>query len=93
MFTVSQQNCADREQVLRGEITTAVTRSEKKTDALSAQVQHITSSLQVIRDQQSTNSDFSVDALEQVRAKFRGDIEAMQQSMISTYLKCCRQIL
>ena len=83
MVTSAQQNSIDRENALRGEITTAIGRSDKTTESLSAQVTHLTSTVQVLREQLSTNSDFSVDALQQIRSEFRAEIEASKSNAAS----------
>ena len=74
MFKSSRQDTLGREQLIRGEITTAI-------NPLSAQVKHLTSTVQVLREQLSTNSDFSVDALQQIRAEFRAEIETAKLSV------------
>ena len=74
MFKASRQDSLDREQVIRGEISTAI-------NPLSAQVQHLTNTVQVLRDQLNTNSEYSVDALQEMRAEFRADIEAAKLSV------------
>ena len=43
MFKSSRQDTLDREQLIRGEITTAI-------NPLSAQVKHLTSTVQVLRE-------------------------------------------
>ena len=83
MVTSAQQNSIDRENALRGEITTAISRSDKTTESLSAQVTHLTSTVQVLREQLNTNSDFSVDALQQIRSEFRAEIEASKSNAAS----------
>ena len=71
MFQVSRQDSLDRENLLRGEISTVASRSENNVTAITAQVSSLTSTIQVLKEQLSTNSDFAVDAMEQIRAEFR----------------------
>ena len=89
MVTSAQQNSIDRENALRGEITIAISRSDKTTESLSAQVTHLTSTVQVLREQLNTNSDFSVDALQQIRNEFRSEIDASKTTAASNAGATC----
>ena len=76
IFKVSRNDSFDRGEVLRSELSTVANRSDSAVNAITAQVSSLTSTIQVLRAQMSTNSDFAVDAMEQIRQEFRGELEA-----------------
>ena len=80
MMAVGQKDSQEREQVLRAEISTAVNSSAKDTAGLTVQVTHLTKRLSVLQEQLDTNANFSVDGMQQLRAEFRGEIEAAKLS-------------
>ena len=64
MFQVSRQDSVDRENIMRDEITAAIV-------PVTAQVESLTTTVQVLRNQLSSNADFSADAMQQIRAEFK----------------------
>ena len=50
MFQVSRQDSLDRENLLRGEISTVASRSENNVNAITAQVSSLTSTIQVQKE-------------------------------------------
>ena len=71
MSQVSRQDPLDREKVLRAEFYTAANRSDSSIYVITAQVSSLTSTIQVLKAQMNTNSDFAVDAMDQIRQEFR----------------------
>ena len=84
MLTTSTQAPLHRDQVLRDEITAAASSSDKKATAITAYVSHLASTASTLRGQFDTNSDFAVDAIQQVRAGFRAEIDAKFEKIASS---------
>ena len=71
LLTTQQQVSAQRGDVLRREMSTAITSSSKEASGVTTQVSHFVSTVRVLEEQISTNQDFSTDAFQQIRDEFR----------------------
>ena len=76
MFGVSRQESLRREETLRDDMACAIGTSTKQTSELSAQVKYLTKTVSSLRAQLDTNNEFSVDAIHQVRAEIRSEVDA-----------------
>ena len=66
---------------VRGEIKAAIAASSKDVSIVATQVASMVSSIKVLEEQINTNADFSTDAFIQTREEFRGEMEALRQSV------------
>ena len=70
MFAMSRGETLTREQVLRDEVSAAA----KRTDSVAAQVAFLTNAVSDLRGQLSSASDFTVDAVQQVRSELEDKV-------------------
>jgi len=81
LFGMAQQNSQQREDVLRSEIQNTIqtntAKLEKDAAQYAAQVSHLTNTVKTMTRQIDANSDFAVDAVQQVRDELNGRIDAM----------------
>ena len=80
MFGMARQESLQREEVLRSEICETAKATSKDAKGLAAQVSHLTTTVNVLQSQLSTNADFSVDAIQQVREEFKAQIDAVSKN-------------
>ena len=77
MFGMARTESLQREEALRSEICETAKATSKDAAGLAAQVVHLATAVNVLQSQLSTNADFSVDALQQVREEFKAQIDAV----------------
>ena len=76
MFGASRQESLRREESLRDDMACAIGTSTKNTSELATQVKCLTNTVSSLRAQLGTNTEFSVDAIHQVRAELRSEVGA-----------------
>jgi len=77
MSGLARDESLHREGALRKEIITTIDLHKKESAALAAQVTHLTSTVRTLDAQLNTNTEFSMDAVQQVRDEVNARFDAL----------------